>query len=82
MATNRRKFLAAAAAATTLAAQARDQFRNLPYISRFAPLPAIGHGRQVRAVGLEHEPVERRGGKRLAHIPGVLERHDACEADQ
>src|SRR2546430_1929880 len=60
----------------------RGQFGNLPHVSRFAPLAAIRHGRQVRTVGLEHEAVERRGDKRLANIPGVLERHDACEADQ
>jgi hypothetical protein len=60
----------------------RHGFGNFFDISRFAALAAIRHGREIRAVGFQHEFVQRRGGHGVADILRVLEGDDAGEADE
>src|SRR5579863_3775729 len=57
----------------------RDELGDLLDVGGFATLAAIGHGREVGAVGLEHEALERHGGDGVTDGLRVLERDDAGE---
>ena len=59
-----------------------DGFGDFLHVGRFAALAAIRHGGEIGAVGLQHEPVGRRGGDGVANVLSVLEGRDAGEADQ
>ena len=48
-------------------------------VGRFALLPSERDRREVRAVGLHEEAIERRPRRDLLHRDGILERHDARE---
>ena len=60
----------------------RDGLGNLLHIRGFAALAAIRHGREIRAVGFQHELVQRRGGHGVSDVLAVLERDNAGEADE
>src|SRR6266540_1573462 len=56
----------------------RPHQRDEPGLVRTAP---VRHGREVRRVGLDQEPLERRDRGGGADVVGVGERHDAAEGE-
>ncbi len=63
------------------AAQFREKARGLDDVGGFVPPPAQRHGREVRAVGFDEEPVGRHAERHLAQLVGLLESHVARERD-
>src|SRR5206468_11612144 len=60
----------------------RYDFGDLLEVGRLAAFPAIRHGSKVRAIGFEHESVERRGCDSVANALRVLERDYAGKTNQ
>src|SRR5437660_1065932 len=61
---------------------ARDLFRDQPGISGFAPFPAVGNRREIRAICFNHEAIEGNLGCHVAHLFSVLECNDAGERNE
>ena len=55
---------------------------NLADVSRLATLAPIGHGGEERAIGFQHELIQRRGGQAFPDVGGVFKRDNSRVTDQ
>lgn len=59
-----------------LAADAGHHLGDAPHPSRLVALPAMWHGREVGAVGLDEQPIGRDGGDRVTNVGGFRKGDD------
>src|SRR3974390_512903 len=50
-----------------------DDFRNFLHVGRLTTFAPIGRRCEIRAIGFQHELVQRRGGYRVTDVLAVLE---------
>src|SRR5437762_2604880 len=62
-------------------ADGRQRVEHAADVRRFVALPAVRYGGQIRAVGLDQQPIGRDDGGGLAQVRGFRERHDPGERD-